>query len=203
MTGAASEQMRIDPELLLQAYASGIFPMSDDANDPEIYWVRPELRGVLPLDGLHIPRSLDKTIRRNIFEIRFDTAFADVLAGCAGGDDYRPTTWINAPIRRACLELHRMGYAHSVEAWFDGELVGGLYGVALRGAFFGESMFSQMTDASKVCLVSLVHHLKKQGFVLLDTQFSTQHLERFGVIEISAERYEMLLKNALVIDAKF
>lgn len=203
MTGAASEQMRIDPELLLQAYASGIFPMSDDANDPEIYWVRPELRGVLPIDGLHIPRSLDKTIRRNIFDIHFDTAFADVIAGCAGGDDYRPTTWINAPIRQACLELHHMGYAHSVEAWFDGELVGGLYGVALRGAFFGESMFSHMTDASKVCLVSLVHHLKKQGFVLLDTQFSTQHLERFGVIEISAERYEMLLKNALSIDARF
>lgn len=203
MTGAVSDDIQIDPELLLQAYASGIFPMSDDANDPEIYWVRPEFRGVLPLDGLHIPRSLEKTIRRNKFEIRFDTAFADVLEACAGGDIYRPTTWINTPIRNACLKLHAMGYAHSVEAWFDEQLVGGLYGVALRGAFFGESMFSHMTDASKVCLVSLVNHLKKHGFTLLDTQFSTEHLARFGVIEISAERYETLLNEALRIDARF
>lgn len=203
MTGAVSDDIHIDPELLLQAYASGIFPMSDDAEDPEIYWVRPEYRGVLPLDGLHIPRSLEKTIRRNKFEIRFDTDFSGVLAGCAGGDNYRPTTWINTPIRHACSKLHEMGFAHSVEAWFEGKLVGGLYGVALGGAFFGESMFSHMTDASKVCLVSLVNHLKRQGFVLLDTQFTTEHLERFGVIEVSAERYEMLLREALTVAAQF
>lgn len=187
----------ITPDLLLRAYASGLFPMADSADDPEIYWVEPELRGVLPLDGFHIPKRLARTVRQQPYDIRINTAFDQVLAACAESVATRPSTWINKTIAELYRSLHRMGHAHSVEAWRDGELVGGLYGVSLRRAFFGESMFSRATDASKICLVHLVDHLRKQGFVLLDTQFTTKHLERFGAIDIPRHIYAGMLEEAL------
>ncbi|MDP2731889.1 MAG: leucyl/phenylalanyl-tRNA--protein transferase [Hoeflea sp.] len=195
MRGGA--HLRITPELLLRAYASGLFPMADSADDPEIYWVEPEMRGVLPLDGFHIPKRLARTVRQQPYEIRINTAFDDVVAACAESVETRPSTWINATIVELYKSLHRLGHAHSVEAWRDGELVGGLYGVSLRRAFFGESMFSRATDASKICLVHLVARLRKQGFVLLDTQFTTKHLERFGAIDIPREDYAGILADAL------
>lgn len=197
MAGALDDDFVIVPEMLLRAYASGIFPMAEDADDPEIFWVRPEKRGVLPLDAFHIPRSLQKTIKQGLFEIRIDTDLAGVLDGCSSGDGERARTWINKPIRQAYLRLHEAGHCHSVEAWQDGQLVGGLYGVTLGRAFFGESMFTRKRDASKVCLAFLVEHLIERGFVLLDTQFTTEHLQRFGVIEVPRKRYERMLVNAL------
>ena len=188
---------RIPPELLLKAYASGVFPMAESADDPEVFWVRPESRGVIPLDAFHVPKSLAKTVRRGLFEIRFDSDFAGVMEGCAETGEGRPSTWINAPIREAYQDLHRRGHCHSVEAWQDGGLVGGLYGVSLGRAFFGESMFARATDASKVCLVHLVERLRERGFVLLDTQFTTDHLKRFGAIDVPRRRYEKLLEAAL------
>ena len=188
---------RITPELLLRAYASGLFPMADSADDPELFWVEPELRGVLPLDSFHVPKRLARTVRQAPFEIRFDTAFDDVLAACAQSVSNRPSTWINSTIAELYGSLHRLGHAHSVEAWREGELVGGLYGVSLRRAFFGESMFSRETDASKVCLVHLVERLRQRGFVLLDTQFTTEHLKRFGAIDIPREMYAGMLEDAL------
>jgi len=171
--------------------------MADSADDPEIYWVEPEMRGVLPLDGFHIPKRLARTVRQQPYEIRINTAFDQVVAACAESVETRPSTWINATIVDLYKSLHRLGHAHSVEAWRDGELVGGLYGVSLRRAFFGESMFSRATDASKICLVHLVARLCKQGFVLLDTQFTTKHLERFGAIDIPREDYAGILADAL------
>ena len=188
---------RIPPELLLKAYASGVFPMAESADDPEVFWVRPESRGVIPLYAFHVPKSLAKTVRRGLFEIRFDSDFAGVMEGCAETGEGRPSTWINAPIREAYQDLHRRGHCHSVEAWQDGALVGGLYGVSLGRAFFGESMFARATDASKVCLVHLVERLRERGFVLLDTQFTTDHLKRFGAIDVPRRRYEKLLEAAL------
>jgi leucyl/phenylalanyl-tRNA--protein transferase len=188
---------RIPPELLLKAYASGVFPMAESADDPEVFWVRPESRGVIPLDAFHVPKSLAKTVRRGPFEIRFDSDFAGVMEGCAETGEGRPSTWINGPIREAYQELHRRGHCHSVEAWRDGALVGGLYGVSLGRAFFGESMFARATDASKVCLVHLVERLRERGFVLLDTQFTTEHLKRFGAVDVPRRRYEKLLEAAL------
>ena len=187
----------IEPRLLLKAYAMGVFPMAEDADDPEVFWVKPEKRGIIPLEDFHVPRSLAKAIRRGTYDIRVNSDFAGVLQGCAEATDGRPQTWINATIRDACLRLHAIGHAHSVEAWRDGELVGGLYGITLGRAFFGESMFSRATDASKVCLVHLVARLRERDFVLLDTQFITDHLQRFGAVEISRTRYERLLDAAL------
>ena len=187
----------IEPRLLLKAYAMGVFPMAEDADDPEVFWVKPEKRGIIPLDDFHVPRSLAKTVKRGTFDIRIDSDFAGVLDGCAEATGGRPQTWINATIREACLRLHAIGHAHSVEAWRDGALVGGLYGITLGRAFFGESMFSRATDASKVCLVHLVERLRERGFTLLDTQFITDHLQRFGAVEISRARYERLLDSAL------
>lgn len=198
-----TEPAALDPELLLRAYATGIFPMSESANDPEIFWVRPDVRGIIPLDTFHVPSSLAKTIRKGVFEIRFDTAFVDVMKGCAEEKDSRPSTWINDTIINSYSALFRQGHCHSVEAWHHGELVGGLYGVSLKAAFFGESMFSRMTDASKVCLVYLVERLKSKGFVLLDTQFTTEHLKRFGAIDVSRKNYEKMLAAALTKEAKF
>ncbi|MBC7281527.1 leucyl/phenylalanyl-tRNA--protein transferase [Hoeflea sp.] len=188
---------RITPELLLRAYASGLFPMADSADDPDLFWVEPELRGVLPLDAFHIPKRLARTVRQAPFEIRFDTAFDEVLAACAQSVGNRPSTWINSTIAELYGSLHRLGHAHSVEAWRDGKLVGGLYGVSMRRAFFGESMFSRETDASKVCLVHLVERLRERGFVLLDTQFTTEHLKRFGAIDIPRADYAVMLEDAL------
>jgi leucyl/phenylalanyl-tRNA---protein transferase len=193
----------IDPDTLLQAYSIGIFPMSDDAYDFRVFWVQPEKRGVLPLDKLHVPASLAKTVRKNLFEIRYNHDFDAVIAGCAEAKPGRETTWINGPIRMACRALFERGNCHTVEAYRDGKLVGGLYGVSLGSAFFGESMFSRQTDASKVCLVHLVNRLVERGFTLLDTQFLTEHLARFGTVEVSRKQYEKLLNCALESEARF
>ena len=197
MKGTRSRQPDITPDLLLRAYSIGLFPMADSADDPELFWVEPELRGIIPLDDFHISKSLAKTIRRAPFDIRYDTAFEQVMDGCAAPAPDRPTTWINAKIRSLYATLHSMGHAHCVEAWENGELVGGLYGVSLGSAFFGESMFSRRTDASKICLVHLVQRLRKQGFVLLDTQFTTEHLKNFGAIDVPKARYEKMLARAI------
>lgn len=193
----------LDPALILDAYAQGIFPMSDDAEDPDVYWVRPEKRGIIPLDRFHIPRSLKKHIKKKPYKIRFDSDFNGVISGCAEAKAGRETTWINKTIRTSYEELFNLGFCHTVEAWQDEKLVGGLYGISLGQAFFGESMFSRMTDASKICLVSLVEQLQKQSFILLDTQFTTPHLEHFGAIEIPRKEYEKLLSEALKKVASF
>ena len=199
----SDERLSLTPQLLLKAYSCGLFPMADSADDPEIYWVEPEHRGIIPLNDFHVPRSLAKTIRRRPFDIRVNSAFSAVLDGCAEPAPGRTKTWINRTIRELYVQLHHLGHAHSVEAWQEDHLVGGLYGIALRGAFFGESMFSRRTDASKVCLVHLVDRLKRHGFALLDTQFTTDHLRRFGAIDIPRETYNSLLDEALLVDARF
>lgn len=199
----SGDRPEITPQLLLKAYSCGLFPMADSADSSDIFWVEPELRGIIPLDQFHVPRSLRKTLRREPFEIRINTAFAAVMNGCAEPAPDRLNTWINRTIRSLYVELHRMGHAHSVEAWQNDVLVGGLYGVSLRGAFFGESMFSRRTDASKVCLVHLVEHLLDHGFVLLDTQFITEHLKRFGANEVPKETYREMLRDALLVEARF
>ena len=195
--------MQLTPDLLLRAYAIGIFPMAESRVDPELHWIDPDMRGILPLDGLHVPRKLRAKIRRGLFEVRCNTAFEDVIQGCAEPAENRPDTWINPVIEQLYKELYEMGFAHSVECWRDGELVGGLYGVSLGAAFFGESMFSRATDASKIALVQLVLRLRKGGFQLLDTQFTTPHLSRFGAQEIPREDYRRLLTKAVSGQAEF
>lgn len=202
MTGPRHRQ-GLTPELLLKAYAAGIFPMSEHRDDPEIFWVDPRERGVLPLYAFHVPKSLRKAVRRGPFTVTCDTAFADVIRACAEPAPDRSSTWINRPIEDAVNELHELGFAHSIETWRGDELVGGLYGVALGGAFFGESMFSTTTDASKVALVHLVARLRLGRFKLLDTQFVTEHLERFGAVEIPAREYLVKLEHALRFQAVF
>ncbi|MGE7369767.1 leucyl/phenylalanyl-tRNA--protein transferase [Neorhizobium sp. NPDC001467] len=187
----------ITADILLRAYSIGLFPMADSADDPEIFWVEPDLRGIIPLDTFHVSKSLQKAMRKAPFDIRFDTAFAAVMDGCAEAVDNRPSTWINSTIRSLYTELHALGHAHSVEAWEDGELVGGLYGVSLGAAFFGESMFSRRTNASKICLVHLVERLRAQGFRLLDTQFTTDHLKTFGAIDVPKADYLVMLQAAV------
>lgn len=194
---------RIPTDLLLKAYASGVFPMAESANDPEVFWVRPETRGVIPLHDFHVPKSLRKVIRQGRFDVRVDTDFPGVIDACAEAREERQTTWINAPIREAYIKLFELGHCHSVEAWRQGKLVGGLYGVRLGKAFFGESMFSREPDASKVCLVQLVERLRERGFLLLDTQFTTEHLKRFGAVDVPRARYEKLLAKALKGDGAF
>ncbi len=190
--------MRLTPDLLLQAYAAGIFPMADSADSDEIDWYDPPLRGIIPLDdGLHVPRRLARKIRQRPFDIRFDTAFETVVRACAAPAPDRPKTWINEKIIRLYTELFRKGHARSVEAWEKDELVGGLYGVLLGKAFFGESMFSRRTDASKIALVHLIEHLREKGFLLLDAQFLTDHLAQFGAMEITREAYKERLEKAL------
>lgn len=190
-------------DILLRAYANGIFPMARTKDDPLLYWIDPEERGILPLAGFHVPRSLWRALRRGEFEIRCDSAFPAVIDGCAETRPEREETWINPVIRRLFLELHHRGLAHSVETWAEGRLVGGLYGLALGGAFFGESMFSRATDASKVALVHLVARLNRGGFTLLDTQFVTEHLARFGATEIPRAEYHQRLAQALERQAVF
>lgn len=191
------------PAELLDCYRRGVFPMADAHDDPRLFLVDPDLRGVLPLDRFHISKSLRKTVRQDIFEIRVNTSFTRVMQLCAEAAPDRPNTWINSPILNLYSALHRLGHAHSVEAWRDGQLVGGLYGVSLHGAFFGESMFSRETDASKVALVNLVARLRRGGFVLLDTQFVTAHLQTFGVEEIARDEFHVLLRKALQVEAVF
>jgi len=191
------------PTELLDCYRRGVFPMADSHDDPRLFLVDPDLRGVLPLDRFHVSKSLRKVIRRDVFEIRIDTAFSRVMELCAEAAPNRPNTWINAPILNLYSSLHRAGQAHSVEAWREGELVGGLYGVSLKAAFFGESMFSRATDASKVALAHLVARLRAGGYRLLDTQFVTGHLETFGVEEVPREDFHVLLRDALQHEAQF
>ena len=195
--------MEITPQVLLKAYACGLFPMAESAEDSTLFWLEPERRGILPLDNFHVPRRLKRTIRSDLFEIRISSDFNGIIDGCAAPAADRPKTWINREIRRLYSELFHMGYCHTVEAWQGGELVGGLYGVALNGAFFGESMFSRATDASKVCLAHLVARLIVGGFSLLDTQFVTEHLSQFGTIEVSQAEYNQLLSEALQREGDF
>jgi leucyl/phenylalanyl-tRNA--protein transferase len=183
----------ITPELLIAAYANGYFPMGESKDSSEIFWYHPERRGIIPLDDFRVPKSLQKLLKHNPFTITTDTAFREVLHGCAARD----SSWINSRIIELYCELYEMGLAHSVECWQGGELAGGLYGVSLCGAFFGESMFSQASSASKVALVHLVRLLKQNGYRLLDTQYVNDHLKQFGVIEIPREEYMELLQQAL------
>ena len=194
---------RLTPHILLRAYAAGVFPMAEDRDDPTLYWVDPETRGVLPFETFHVPRSLAKTIRQNPFEVRTDSAFVQVIESCAAPARGRETTWINDEIITLYSGLFDMGHAHSVECWQGDRLAGGLYGVSLGGAFFGESMFSRETDASKIALVHLVARLLAGGFLLLDTQFVTEHLSRFGAIEIPREDYHRRLAMAGAMKADF
>lgn len=193
--------MKLTPHLLLNAYSQGIFPMADE--DGTIYWYDPDPRAIIPLDSFHIPRSLARTVRQGGFEIRFDTAFGAVMQACAEPGPGREKTWISLEILQAYTELHQLGFAHSVETWIDNRLVGGLYGVSLGGLFAGESMFSRVTDASKIALVYLVERLRQRGFALLDTQFMTEHLRRFGAVEISRTEYKTRLAHALTIWTQF
>jgi leucyl/phenylalanyl-tRNA--protein transferase len=189
---------RLDPDMLLRAYASGIFPMAERADSTDVFWVEPRRRGVLPLDAFHLPKSLAKTLRQERFRFTADRAFAAVLEGCAEPAPGRSETWINPLIAEAYVALHERGQAHSVEAWTaDGAMAGGLYGVRLGAAFFGESMFTRVTDASKCCLAALVARLRLGGFRLLDTQFLTSHLAGFGAVEIPAKDYRARLSAAL------
>jgi leucyl/phenylalanyl-tRNA--protein transferase len=193
----------ITPQVLLKAYSVGVFPMAESADDPALYWIEPEERGILPLDGFHISHSLRKSVRRQNFEIRIDTAFEAVIQACAEKTSDRDVTWINARILRLYTQLHKMGCGHSVECWQDGRLVGGLYGLRLGAAFFGESMFSRQTDASKVALVHLVARLKAGGFQLLDAQFVNAHLEQFGCFSLKKPEYRALLDAALDAEGDF
>ncbi len=193
----------LSPELLLCAYASGVFPMANDRFDPTIHWIEPKRRGILPLDALHVPRSLRKVIRQARFEIRVDRAFPRVIEACAASRPERPRTWLNDELLDLYCTLHELGYAHSVETWADGVLTGGLYGVSLGAAFFGESMFSRRRDASKVALVELVGRLRAGGYRLLDTQFVTDHLRRFGATEVSRAAYRSMLRAAIETPATF
>lgn len=193
----------LKPELLLQAYAIGVFPMAESRDDPRLFFVDPDKRGVLPLNEFHISRSLRKTVRKRHFEVRYDTDFAGVIQACAEKTGDRPDTWINPEIEALYMALYERGHCHSVECWRDGRLVGGLYGVVLGGAFFGESMFSRETDASKVALVHLVARMRAGGFTLLDTQFITDHLVQFGAQEIPRDDYRALLSQAISTPARF
>ena len=198
--GSGGTAMELSPQLLLHAYANGLFPMAESAEASDLHWYDPEYRGILPLDGFHVPHKLRRVVRRGVFEVRVDTVFRTVMEGCAAA---RPTTWINREILDIYCRLHELGHAHSIEAWQNGALVGGLYGVSLGGAFFGESMFSLVTDASKVALVHLVARLRRGGFALLDTQFVTQHLSQFGAIEIPRDDYRWMLWEATELDTDF
>jgi len=190
-------QNSLTPANIIKAYSVGIFPMAENYSDQKIYWINPQNRGILPLGGLHISKSLRKTIKRKSFNVTYNYNFRHIIQECAKIGSRRPETWINQEIMEAYIELHKIGYAHSIECWKDNKIVGGLYGIALGGAFFGESMFSQQSNASKIALVHLVAILKDRGFILLDTQFTSDHLETMGVIEISRENYLKKLKNAL------
>jgi leucyl/phenylalanyl-tRNA--protein transferase len=190
-------------DLLLRAYRLGLFPMAESRTSRALHWLDPEFRGILPLEKFHLPRSLMKTLRSNRFEVTADQNFPAVIAACAAARANRPDTWINQEIERLFIELFRIGFAHSVESWADGELVGGLYGASLGGVFFGESMFSTQTDASKVALVHLVARLRLGGYLLLDTQFITAHLSRFGAREIPRAEYHRRLAEAVDLPANF
>ncbi len=193
----------VTPDMLLRAYAAGIFPMAESAETSDLHWFDPPVRALIPIQDFHVPKRLARTVRQKPYDIRINTAFDEVMRGCAAPTRDRETTWINAKILRLYNALHWRGHAHSVEVWDKGELVGGLYGVSLGGAFFGESMFSRRTDASKIALVYLVALLRYNGFTLLDTQFQTPHLMQFGTYEITRANYHHLLKTVLKKTALF
>jgi leucyl/phenylalanyl-tRNA---protein transferase len=197
MTSIDDVMIEITPQVLLKAYACGIFPMAESAEDNALYWIEPERRGILPLDRVHVPKRLARTIRGGGFEVKIDRNFEAVIEGCAAPRSGRRSTWINGRIRSLYRELFALGHCHTIEVWQDGALTGGLYGVHLGRAFFGESMFSRARDASKIALVYLVARLKYGGFTLLDTQFVTGHLARFGAIEVSREEFQRFLEAAL------
>lgn len=195
--------VEITPDVLLKAYACGIFPMAESADDPSLYWIEPERRGIIPLQGFHVPSRLARTLRSGRFTIHVDRDFDAVIDQCAAPGAGRARTWINQRIRTLYGKLHKIGHCHSVEAYEDGELAGGLYGVRLGRVFFGESMFHRTRDASKVALVHLVARLRAGGFTLLDTQFVTDHLKTFGAIEVPRAKYHKLLEAALVGEGDF
>ena len=197
MTAIDDVTIEITPQVLLKAYACGIFPMAESAQDNALYWIEPERRGILPLDRMHVPKRLARLIRSGGFEVKVDRNFEAVIDGCAAPRSGRRSTWINGRIRSLYRELFALGHCHTIEVWQDGVLTGGLYGVHLGRAFFGESMFSRARDASKVALVYLVARLIYGGFTLLDTQFVTGHLARFGAIEVSRDEFQRLLESAL------
>ena len=203
MTSRDDIVIEITPQVLLKAYTCGIFPMAESADDPALYWIEPQQRGILMLDEVHVPRRLARSIRQGAYEVKIDSDFEGVITGCAASRPGRRTTWINPKIRSLYGDLFQMGYCHTVETWLGGELVGGLYGVALNGAFFGESMFSTARDASKVALAYLCARLCFGGFSLLDTQFVTEHLRQFGTIEIDRAEFHTRLERALVHKADF
>jgi leucyl/phenylalanyl-tRNA--protein transferase len=195
--------VEITPEVLLKAYACGIFPMAENADDPALHWIEPELRGIIPLDGFHVPSRLARTVRSDRYTVRIDHDFDGVLAGCADSRPGRDRTWINQRISKLYRKLYDIGHCHSVEAYDGDILAGGLYGVCLGRAFFGESMFHNARDASKVALVHLVARLKAGGYKLLDTQFVTDHLRTFGALEVTQRQYHKLLEAALIGEADF
>lgn len=197
------DSVEITPDILLRAYAAGVFPMAESADDPGIFWVEPRERGIVPLDGFHVGRRLSRTVRSDAFTIDFDRDFEGVIAGCAEPAPDREKTWINKRIHDLYGELFRLGHCHTVEAYLDGELVGGLYGVDLGGAFFGESMFHRVRDASKVALVHLVARLSHCGYSLLDTQFVTEHLTQFGAIDVPRRIYKGMLADAIAKPANW
>jgi leucyl/phenylalanyl-tRNA--protein transferase len=200
---AGSRRAEITPEILLRAYAAGLFPMAEDADDPGLFWVEPEKRGTFPLDAVHVPRRLARTVRQDGFEIRIDNDFDAVLAGCAAPDEGRERTWISRRIRTLYGDLFDLGHCHTVEAWQGERLVGGLYGVRLGAAFFGESMFHRARDASKVAFVHLVARLRRGGFRLLDAQFLTDHLATLGAVEVARADYLRLLSSAVEEEAEW
>jgi len=195
--------IEITPQVLLKAYTCGIFPMAESADDPALYWIEPQHRGILPLDGVHVPKRLARTLRTTHLTVKVDSDIEGVIEGCAASRPGRRSTWINERIRGLYRDLFSLGHCHTVETWDGGRLVGGLYGVALNGAFFGESMFSYERDASKIALVYLAARLCCGGFRLLDTQFVTEHLRTFGAVEVAKRRYHRLLDEALVGEADF
>jgi leucyl/phenylalanyl-tRNA--protein transferase len=195
--------VEITPEVLLKAYACGIFPMAESADDPALYWIEPDMRGVMPLDGFHVPTRLARTVRNTPLTVRVDRDFDAVIEGCAAPQPDRNRTWINIRIRRIYRALFELGHCHTVEVYDGAVLVGGLYGVSLGRAFFGESMFHRARDASKIALVHLVARLKAGGYRLLDTQFVTEHLRSFGAVEVPKRRYHRLLDEAVAGEADF
>jgi len=195
--------IEITPQVLLKAYTCGIFPMAESADDPALYWIEPQHRGILPLDGVHVPRRLARTLRTTELAVRIDSDIEGVIEGCAASRPGRRSTWINERIRSLYRDLFDLGHCHTVEVWDGNRLVGGLYGVALNGAFFGESMFSYARDASKIALVHLAARLAYGDFKLLDTQFVTDHLRQFGTVELNREEFHRLLETALEVEADF
>jgi leucyl/phenylalanyl-tRNA--protein transferase len=199
---APQDPTGLSPEVLLKAYSIGLFPMAEGADDPGLFWVEPKERGIIPLDKFHVPKRLARTIRHHPFDIKINSDFEGMIEGCAQRLDGKET-WINTRIKNLYRALYEKGHCHTVECWQGGKLMGGLYGVTLGGAFFGESMFSRATDASKVALAYLVEHLVERGFTLLDTQFITEHLKQFGAVIVPQTEYLKLLDKALKVKATF